>query len=76
MKQETTNIIAIILLIIGIVMLAWKIFGNSPTDLAVTIPFLLTILLKVWSTDTGLTKLEVKFNHLGKDFREHKEKKC
>jgi len=75
MRPSTLETIALIMFIIGIALFAWKIFGNSPTDLAVLIPFLLTIILKVWSTDTRLTKLEVRFNHLGKDFKEFKDKK-
>ncbi|MBS3139295.1 hypothetical protein J4207_06340 [Candidatus Woesearchaeota archaeon] len=75
MRTSTLEVIAIVLFIVGIVLFTWKIFGDSPTDLAVLIPFLLTIIFKVWSADTRLTKLEVRFNHLGKDFKEYKERK-
>lgn len=52
------NIIAWIALIIGIVFLLWKIFGNSPTDLQVIIPFIIFGIAKIWEINNNQKEFE------------------
>jgi len=53
-KKQILNILFWILLVIGIALLIWKIFGKSPTDLAVMMPFILMLILKMWSISDEL----------------------
>jgi uncharacterized membrane protein YesL len=63
-RQDIFNILFWIFLIIGIILLLWRIFGNSPTDLAIILPFILMLLFKMWSMSDNLNsfKHEVKFS--------------
>ena len=45
---------------VGIILLLWYIFGNSPTELAIILTFALTILLKVWSISDNLKDFQYK----------------
>ena len=62
--RKIINIIAWIALIVGIVMVIWRVFGNSPTDLAVISPFIVFGLAKVWDIGNELKdfKHDVKFS--------------
>ncbi len=51
LKKQILNIIFWIALIVGIVMVLWRIFGNSPTDLTVITPFIIMLISKIWSMD-------------------------
>ena len=61
-----------IFLAIAIILLVWNVFGNSPTEFAVMMTFIFTILLKVWSISDRQIRLEMRFNSLVKDYRESK----
>lgn len=49
LKRQILNILAWVALAVGIIMIIWRIFGDSPTDLAIITPFIAIILIKIWS---------------------------
>ena len=51
-------------MIITIVLILWRIFGNSPTDLSVMISIMMMLLFKIWSVSDNLNgfKYEVKMS--------------
>lgn len=57
-KKQIFNILFWVLLIIGIALLIWKIFGESPADFAVMIPFILMLILKMWSISDELKEFK------------------
>ncbi len=63
-RKDILNILFWILFIIVIILILWRIFGNSPSDLAIILPALLMLLLKIWSISDNLNdfKHEVKFS--------------
>ena len=77
LKRKILDILFWILLIIGIILLLWYIFGNSPTELAITITFILTLLLKVWSISDNLNNFQYKtilsFHKIREDINKTKE---
>ena len=58
--RQILDILFWIMLATSIVLLLWYIFGNSPTELAITITFILTLLLKVWSISDNLKDFQHK----------------
>jgi hypothetical protein len=46
-RSDVFNILFWITLIIGIILLLWYIFGNSPTELAIPLTFLLMLMFKM-----------------------------
>jgi len=63
-SKRILSILFWILLIILIVLIIWRIFGNSPSDFSILITALLTILIKMWAISDELKdfKHEVKFS--------------
>lgn len=63
-RKDIFNILFWILLIIVIILILWRIFGNSPSDLSIIVAALFTILLKIWvvSDEFKEFKHEVKFS--------------
>jgi len=63
-KRRILDTLFWILLAIVIILILWRIFGNSPTDLAIIIPIFLMLLIKMWSISDDLKdfKHEVKFS--------------
>ena len=53
-RKQILNALFWILLIIGIILVIWKIFGNSPTDLQITLTFILMLLFKIWAISDEL----------------------
>ena len=72
MKVGIKDILFWIFLVIAIILLIWYTFGNSPTEFAVMITFIFTILMKVWAISDRQIRLEMRFNSLAKDYRENK----
>ena len=74
-KSKILDILFWIFLIISVILLIWAVFGQSPTELYVLLPILLTLLLKIWSINDRLLRLEInvsnKLNSLEKDLKEH-----
>ena len=63
LKRQILDTIAWIALIVGIVMVLWKIFGNSPSGLEVIIPFIVLALMKIWSNNNRIWELEIKMKN-------------
>lgn len=55
--RKILNIIAWIALIVGVIMVLWRIFGNSPTDIAVISPFVVFGLVKIWSNNEEIKNI-------------------
>ena len=47
LKRKILNIIFWIALAVGIIMVLWRIFGDSPTDLAIITPFIVMFVSKM-----------------------------
>lgn len=79
-KRKILNILFWIALIVGIILVVWIIFGNSPTELSVIVTFMLALLFKIWaiSDETKEFKHEVKmsFAKVREDFSELKKLKA
>ena len=80
-RKQILDILFWIFLIISIVLIAWKVFGNSPTDLSIIIFLFSTLIFKLWtlSDETKEFKHEFKvfkheiknsFSKVRKDFDE------
>ncbi len=54
LKKQILDILFWVFLIIGIIMLLLRVFGNSPTDLAIISPFIAMVLMKVWSNSGAI----------------------
>ena len=63
-RRKVLNIIYWILLLIGIVLILWRVFGNSPSDIQVISPFITLGILKIWDIGNELKdfKHEVKMS--------------
>ncbi len=57
-KRLILDILFWILLIIGIILVIWRIFGNSPTDLSIIITFILMLMFKIWSMNDELKEFK------------------
>ncbi len=77
-RSEILNILFWIFLIIGIILLIWYIFGNSPTELAITLTFILTLMFKMWTVSDEIKDLKhevrMSFVKVKTDFDELKTK--
>jgi len=61
-------------LLISMSLLIWTVFGNSPTEFIALAGLIFTLMLKMWSIGDRLLRLEMRFNALAKDFKEHTKK--
>jgi len=63
-RKHILNILFWISFMIVIILILWRIFGNSPSDLLIMIAVLFTILLKMWIISDELKefKHEVRFS--------------
>ncbi len=63
-RSKILNILFWIALIISIILVIWRIFGNSPTELNIVIVLFLTLMFKVWAISDDLNgfKHEVKLS--------------
>ena len=48
LKRKILNIIFWVALAVGIIMVLWRIFGESPTDLVIITPFIIMLISKIW----------------------------
>jgi len=71
-KKQILNILFWILLIIGVILILWRIFGDSPTDLSIILTFTLMLMFKMLAIGDELKefKQEVRlsFNKVKTDF--------
>ena len=74
-KNKILNIIAWIFIILGVILLIWRIFGSSPSADAVVIILLVGLLFKVRIIGEDLSKLKVGFKFLARDFKQHIKRK-
>lgn len=85
MDKKYLDILFWVSLVVGIVMVLWKIFGNSPTDLQVIAPFIVMGFVKVWDvnerqirlemgTKNGFTKMKYDFGLIKQDLSLIKER--
>ncbi|MBU3923382.1 MAG: hypothetical protein KJ592_00535 [Nanoarchaeota archaeon] len=63
MKFDFKNLLIWISLLVGVGMVLWRVFGNSPTDLELFVPFLIFGFGKVWSIGDRVTRLEMNTKH-------------
>lgn len=63
-RKDILNILFWTALIIVTLLILWRIFGNSPSDLSIMISALFTILLKMWAISDELKefKHEIRFS--------------
>ena len=58
-------------MIVGIIMILWRILGDSPTDLAIITPFIIMLISKMWDMNNEFRdfRYHVKssFNKVGED---------
>ncbi len=54
--MKILDILAWLLLIIGVILLIWYITGNSPTELLVILPFIFMLIFKLWSLSDNFIK--------------------
>ncbi len=71
MNIDIKDILFWIFLLLGIGLLLWNVFGNSPEEFIATVTLIFAVLLKTWSVSDRQIRLEMKFNALAKDFKEH-----
>ncbi|MBI2449702.1 hypothetical protein HYV49_05395 [Candidatus Pacearchaeota archaeon] len=69
--MDIRDILFWIFLLLSIILVLWAIFGNSPTEFIAIITLIFTLLLKIWSISDRLIRLEMRFNALARDFKEH-----
>ena len=76
--NRIANIIAWALIILGIILILWKIFGGSPTEFSILITLISGILFKIMTLGSDLSALKEKvkninnkFNALASDFKAH-----
>ena len=76
--MEWRELLFWILLIIGVILLVWNVFGNPPSEVLTLATLILTVLLKVWTisdrqikTEARLVNLEKSLLHLASDFKSH-----
>ncbi len=69
--MDIKNVLFWIFLVFSLILIIWNVFGNSPTEFVALVAIIFTVLLKTWSIGDRVTKLEMRFNYLAKDFKEH-----
>jgi len=71
-----------VFLFIAMILIIWKVFGNSPNEFYITLTILVSLSLKLWSISEKLERhlgegkyFKKSFMTLGQDFKEHVGKK-
>lgn len=68
---DVKDVLFWIFLVLGIIFLLWNVFGNSATEFIALVTLVFTVLLKTWTISDRQIKLEMRFNALAADFKEH-----
>ncbi len=71
MNADIKNILFWIFLVIGLILLLWNVFGQGPTEFIALVALIFTVILKTWSISDRQIRLEILFNALASDFKEH-----
>ena len=66
--MKIQDILFWIFLILGVILIVWNIFGDSPTEFFALLTLMFTLLLKTWSISNRTIKFETRFNTLEKSF--------
>jgi len=78
-RKEILNILFWILLVVGIGLVLWKIFGNSPSDLSIMLTFTLMLLFKMWGVSDELkdfkSDVKISFSNVKNEISKLKNKK-
>ncbi|MFH0711563.1 MAG: hypothetical protein V1889_00380 [archaeon] len=69
-KIKVLDVVFWVSLIVGIIMVLWRIFGDSPTDLQVVAPFIVVGFVKMGGMNEKLIKLEMKSENGFRKIRE------
>ncbi len=69
--MDIKEILFWIFLVLGVIFLLWTVFGNGVTEFVALVTLIFTVLLKTWSVSDRQIKLEMRFNALASDFKEH-----
>lgn len=76
--NNLANLIAWILIILGVIFIFWKLIGGSPTEFSILITLISGILFKIMAFSNDLSTLKErvknidgKFNALASDFKDH-----
>jgi len=72
--RKILDVIAWIALIVGIIMVIWRIFGDSPTDLAVISPFIVLGLAKIWTNNNNIKEVDYQIRLLARSTKHSFEK--
>ena len=67
--MDIRDILFWIFLVIGMILLIWSVFGDSPTEIVTIGVLIFTVLFKTWSISDRQIKSDMKFNLLARDFR-------
>lgn len=62
-SRKILDVIFWVALGVGIIMVLWRVFGNSPTDIAVISPFIVMGLTKIWTNNNRIWELEIKMKN-------------
>ena len=68
MKIDIREILFWIFLILGMILLVWNVFGNSPSEFIALATIMLTMLLKIWQISDRQIRQEMKFDNLKNSF--------
>jgi len=60
LKRLLLNVVAWVAFAVGIGMILWKVFGNSPTVAEILVPFVVFSLMKVWDNNGSITDVGYK----------------
>ncbi|MDD5086436.1 MAG: hypothetical protein PHV16_01660 [Candidatus Nanoarchaeia archaeon] len=76
--NNLANLIAWILIVLGVIFIIWKLIGGSPTEFSILITLTSGILFKIIALSSDLStikekvkNIDFKFNALAHDFKEH-----
>ena len=76
--NNLANLIAWVLIILGVIFILWKLIGGSPTEFSILIILISGILFKIMAFSSDLSTLkerikniDSKFNALASDFKNH-----
>ena len=73
MKVTLKDILFWITLILGLILVIWNVFGNSPTEFIALATLIVAVLFQVWRTSDRQIRLEERFNYMGRDFKKLSE---
>lgn len=61
-KNQVVEILTWLFLVIGIALLIWHIFGHSPSEVYVLLPFILFLITKTWGISNELKEHKINYH--------------